>query len=217
VCRARGVLLHSDAAQSIGKLPLDVAALGVDLLSLSAHKFCGPKGVGALYVAPAARPWLAPQLLGGGHERGLRSGTLATHQIAGFAAAARIARAEGAAESQRVTALRERLEQRLAQLPGVQFNGHRQQRLPGIVSVSFAGVHGESLVAGIEELAVATGAACDSATGEPSYVLRALGLSAQLARATLRLSLGRFTTEAEVDLAAHAIGRELQRLRAAAP
>jgi cysteine desulfurase len=217
VCHARGVLLHSDAAQSIGKLPLDVAALGVDLLSLSAHKFCGPKGIGALYVAPAARPWLASQVLGGGHERGLRSGTLATHQIAGFGAAARIAGAEGADEARRVTALRDRLERQLAALPGVQFNGHREHRLPGVVSASFAGVNGESLVAGLEELAVATGAACDSATGEPSYVLRALGLAPELAQATLRLSLGRFTTEADVDLAAAAIARELQRLRAVAP
>lgn len=217
VCRERGVLLHSDAAQSAGRIPVEVEALGVDLLSLSAHKLYGPKGVGALYVAPSARPWLLPLLYGGGHEGGLRPGTPAMHQVAGFAAAARRVIEERPAEGARLARLGRRLEGALAATPGVVFNGHREQRLPGLVSVSFEGVEGESLVAGLAELALSSGSACDSATGEPSQVLRALGHGPELAQATLRLSLGRFTTEPEVDAAARAIDREVRRLASAAP
>lgn len=216
-CRERGVLLHTDAAQSAGRLPMDVAALGADLVSLSAHKLYGPKGVGALYVAPRARPWVQPLLLGGGQERGLRPGTVPLHQAAGFAAAARLVRNEGSADAQRCAALAGRLAAQLASLPGLRFNGHPRRCLPGFLSVSVEGVEGESLLAGLGELALSSGSACDSAVAEPSYVLRAIGLSAGLAQATLRISLGRFTTEADVDLAAAAIRREVVRLRAVAP
>lgn len=216
-CREHGVLLHSDAAQSVGRVPLSVRALGVDLLSLSAHKLYGPKGVGALYVGSGARPWLAPLMHGGGHERGLRPGTPATHQAAGFAAAARRIMTLRPDEPARLARLGQRLEAALAPIPGIVFNGHRTHRLPGFVSVSFEGVEGESLVTGLPQLALASGAACDSASGEPSYVLRALGHGPELAQATLRLSLGRYSTEQEVDAAARAIGLEVRRLRAVAP
>lgn len=217
LCRERGVLLHSDAAQSAARIPISVSALGVDLLSLSAHKLYGPKGVGALYVGPAARAWLQPLTWGGGHERGLRPGTPATHQLVGFGTAARLQRARREEEGARLARLGRRLEAALAATPGVAFNGHRQHRLPGLVSVSFADVEGESLVAGLPDLALSNGAACDSATGEPSFVMRALGRPPELAQATLRLSLGRFTTEAEVDAAAEQIDREVRRLSAIAP
>jgi cysteine desulfurase len=216
-CRERGVLLHTDAAQSAGRLPMDVAELGADLVSLSAHKLYGPKGVGALYVAARARPWVQPLLLGGGQERGLRPGTVPLHQVAGFAAAARLVRDEGSADAQRCAALAGRLSAQLASLPGLRFNGHPGRRLPGFLSVSVEGVEGESLLAGLGELALSSGSACDSALAEPSYVLRAIGLSSGLAQATLRISLGRFSTEADVDLAAAAIRREVVRLRAVAP
>jgi cysteine desulfurase len=216
-CRERGVLLHSDAAQSAGRIPVSVGALGVDLLSLSAHKLYGPKGIGALYVGPAARPWLLPTAWGGGHEQGLRPGTPATHQAAGFGAAARRLREGLDLEGPRLAALGRRLEAALAATPGVIFNGHRERRLPGVVSASFVDVEGESLVTALEGLAVSSGAACDSASGEPSYVLRALGRPPELAQSTLRLSLGRFTTEADVDAAAEAIDREVRRLAAVAP
>ncbi len=217
ICRERDVLLHSDAAQSAGRIPLTVAALGVDLLSLSAHKLYGPKGIGALYVGPTARPWLLPLLYGGGHEGGLRPGTPALHQVAGFAAAARRLLEERPGEGARLERLGRRLEAALAATPGVVFNGHRSQRLPGLVSVSFHGVEGESLVAGLPGLALSSGAACDSATGEPSFVLRALGHGPDLAQATLRVSLGRFSTEQDVDAAARAIDHQVRRLAAVAP
>ncbi len=216
-CRERGVLLHTDAAQSAGRIPVSVGALGADLLSLSAHKLYGPKGVGALYVGPAARPWLLPLLQGGGHEGGLRPGTPAIHQVAGFAAACRRVLEERPSEAQRLGRLGKRLEAALAGIPGIVFNGHRESRLPGLVSVSFHDVEGESLVAGLPGLALSAGAACDSATGEPSYVLRALGHGPDLAQATLRLSLGRYTTEQDVDAAAAAIDLEVRRLAAVAP
>jgi cysteine desulfurase len=218
VCRERpDVLLHTDAAQSAGRLPLDVAALGVDLLSLSAHKLCGPKGVGALYVSPRARPWIAPQLLGGGQERGLRAGTLPTHQVAGFGAAARFAHDEGASDASRCRALRLRLEALLGALPGVSINAEASPRSPGILSACFSGVDGESLMAALPQLALSAGAACDSANGEPSYVLRALGLSPELADSTLRISLGRFTTALEIETAAATIAGAVDRLQALAP
>jgi len=217
VCRAQGVPLHVDAAQSAGKLPIDVKALGVDLLSLTAHKMYGPKGVGALYVRPDWRVTLQPLLLGGGHERGLRSGTLPVHQIAGFGVACALAMAEGPADAQRIGTLRERLWRGLCDLPGVLLNGHPSQRVAGILNVSFTGVEGESLLAGLQELALSSSAACNSDTDEPSYVLRALGRDTQTAQASLRFSLGRFSVEADVDLAAAAVRREFTRLRAVAP
>jgi cysteine desulfurase len=217
VCRDRGVLLHADAAQSAGRLPVDLHALGVDLLSLSAHKLYGPKGVGALVVSTRARPCLEPQLAGGGQERGLRPGTVAVHQAVGFAAAVRLVRAGRDAESARLGLLGDRLAAALQALGGVRINGAGAPRLPGFVSASFDGVEGESLVAGLAELAVASGAACDSATGEPSHVLRALGVSPERAQATLRLTLGRGTTAADVECAIAAVSREVQRLRAIAP
>lgn len=217
LCRERGVPLHSDAAQSVGKVPLAVAAAGVDLLSFTAHKLYGPKGVGALVVCPAARAWLQPQQLGGGHERGLRSGTPATHQIVGFGVAARIAADRLSADAARLRALRDRLWARIERLPGVHRNGHPERCLPGLLSVSFEDVDGESLVAGLEELAVSTGSACSSAVPEPSAVLRALGVPESLAESTLRISLGRGTSAADVEAAGAAIERELARLRAAAP
>ncbi|MFM7626731.1 MAG: cysteine desulfurase family protein, partial [Gammaproteobacteria bacterium] len=214
LCRARDVLVHTDAAQSAGKLPIDLAALGVDLLSLSAHKMYGPKGVGALVVTPRARPWVEPLLWGGPQERGLRAGTPATHQIAGFGVAAALAAAQLAADAAHTGALVARLSAALADLPGLRFNDHPSARLPGLVSLSIAGVEGESLIDALPQLAVSSGAACDSTSGEPSYVLRAFGLPPELAQSTLRIAFGRFNTAAEADLAAAAIRDAVMRLRA---
>ena len=213
LCATQGVLLHSDASQAVGKLPVDVGALGVDFLALTAHKFYGPKGIGALYVREAARPRIAPIQFGGGHERGLRSGTLPTHQVAGFGIAASLARAQGAADAAHACELSTRLWRALESMPGVSLNGDPLQRVPGLLNVSYEGVEGESLVTGLAEIAVSTGSACSSATREPSYVLRALGRSTELAQSSLRISLGRFTTAAEVDRAAAVIRREVVRLR----
>lgn len=209
----RGVLLHTDASQAAGKLPVDVAALGVDFLSLTAHKFYGPKGIGALYVREGARPRIAPIQFGGGHERGLRSGTLPTHQIVGFGTAAALAAAQGGADAAHARDLAVRLCRELEDIPGVEFNSQLERNVPGLVNVSFPGIEGESLVTGLTGIAVSTGSACSSATREPSYVLRALGRSPELAQSSLRLSLGRFSTAAEVDEAATAIRDEVRRLR----
>lgn len=217
LCRARGVLLHSDAAQAAGKIPLDVHALPLDFVSITAHKLYGPKGVGALYVRAEARAHLQPILFGGGQERGLRPGTLPTHQIAGFGVACDLARRELTAERGRLAGLRERLWRGLATLGGVHANGEGAQCVPGILNVSFEGVEGESLVAGLHELAVATGSACNSASAEPSYVLRALGRDTQLAQSSLRLSFGRFSLPEHIDIAVAAIGREVRRLRGLSP
>jgi cysteine desulfurase len=213
LARARGVLVHADASQAVGKVPVDVAQLGVDFLSLTAHKFYGPKGIGALYVRESARPKIAPIQFGGGHERGLRSGTLPTHQIVGLGAAAAIARAQGAADAAHARDLAGRLWREIEPIPGVAFNGHRDQRVPGILNVSFAGVEGESLITGLASIAVSSGSACSSATREPSYVLRSLGRSTELAQSSLRLSLGRFTTAADVDQAATDIRDHVARLQ----
>lgn len=214
VCRERGVLLHSDASQSAGKIDCDVATLGVDFLSFTAHKMYGPKGIGALYVRESARPSIAPIQFGGGHERGLRSGTLATHQVIGFSVAAMRAGETRAQDAAATRSLRARLTRALEGIPGVLFNTlPGEQSLPGILNVSFEGVEGESLVTGLGDLAVSTGSACSSATREPSYVLRALGRDTELAQSSLRLSFGRFTTEAEIDEAAGALRREVSRLR----
>jgi cysteine desulfurase len=217
LCRARGVLLHSDAAQAAGKTPVDVHALPLDFAAITAHKLYGPKGIGALYVRPEARAHLQPILFGGGQERGLRPGTLPTHQVAGFGVACDLARRELPGEYTRLAALRDRLWQGLAMLEGVYLNGEDAARVPGILNVSFAGVEGESLVAGLHELAVATGSACNSASAEPSYVLRALGRDTQLAQSSLRLSFGRFTAPEHIDAAAAAIRREVTRLRGLSP
>jgi cysteine desulfurase len=217
LCRARGVLLHVDAAQSAGKLPLAVVRDAIDLLSLTAHKLNGPKGVGALCVRRNPRLGLVPLIYGGGQERGLRSGTLPTHQIVGMGAACRIAAAEMAEEGPRIARLRMRLWAALESLPGVWLNGDGTRRVPGILNVSFEGVEGESLLLALSDLAVSSGSACASLRGEPSYVLRALGRSEQLAQSSLRLSLGRYTTTEEIDRAAARIGAEVERLRAIAP
>ena len=212
VTRARGILLHTDASQAVGKLPVDVDALGVDLLSLTAHKFYGPKGVGALYVREAMRPRIAAIQFGGGHERGLRSGTLPTHQLVGLGVAAVLAGEQGAADAAHARDLTRRLRRELESMPGVQFNS-QHDGVPGILNASFAGVEGESLVTALSELAVSTGSACSSASREPSYVLRALGRDTERAQSSLRLSLGRFTTAADVDAAATSIRFQLGRLR----
>lgn len=211
--RARGVLLHTDASQAVGKLPVNVDALGVDLLSCTAHKLYGPKGVGALYVRESARPRIAPILFGGGHERGLRPGTLATHQLVGFGAAAALAGAQGERDDAHLRDLGARLRRELETIPDAQFNGAHEPRVPGIVNVSLPGVEGEALITGLDDLAVSSGSACNSAAREPSYVLRALGRSTELAQSSLRLSLGRFSSAAEIDAAATRIRDEVARLR----
>lgn len=212
-CRERGVLFHVDAAQSAGKLPLDVETLCIDMMSLTAHKAYGPKGVGALYVRRKPPVGLRPILHGGGQESGIRSGTLATHQIVGMGAAFEIAAAEREADVNRLRVLRDRLWQGIAAVGDVELNGHPQQRVTNLLNVSFHGVEGESLQFALRELAVSAGAACSSASEAASYVLRALGRSDQLAQSSLRFSLGRFTTEAEIDVAIAAVQREVRRLR----
>ena len=217
LCRERDIPLHSDCAQAAGKIPLDLAALGVDFASFTAHKLYGPKGIGALYVRRGARGLLQPLTYGGGQERSLRPGTLATHQIVGFGAACELAARELPTDSARFAALSARLWRGLAGLGGTHLNGADAPRLPGTVNVSFEGVHGESLVAGLAAIAVSTGAACNSVSPDPSYVLRALGRDTQLAQSSLRFSLGRPTTEAEIDIAISAVKGELARLRALSP
>ena len=221
ITRARGILLHSDAAQAVGRVPVDVGALGVDLLSFTAHKLYGPKGVGALYVRRRRpRVPLAPIIDGGGHERGLRSGTLNVPGIVGFGAAADICRTELAAEGERIGRLRDRLLAALeARLDGVTVNGSMDQRLPHNLNVSFAGVEGESLLVGLDDVAVSSGAACTTASPglEPSHVLRAIGLPDELARASLRFGLGRWTTEEEIDYAADKVSSLVERLRQLSP
>lgn len=216
-CRRSGALLHVDAAQAAGRMPIDVAALDVDLMSLSAHKIHGPVGVGALYVRREPRPTLVPLQFGGGQEGGLRSGTLAVHQIAGMGAAFRLAATEGPPESARLAGLRDRLWQALRALPGSHLNGHAERRAPHILNVSFEGVDGEALLYALGDVAVASGAACSAESGEPSYVLRALGRDDALAQASLRFSLGRPTTVEEVDTAAARVRAAVARLRALAP
>jgi cysteine desulfurase len=215
VCRARDVLLHVDAAQSAGKVAIDVRAMPIDLLSLSAHKMYGPKGVGALYVRrePAVR--LIAQIHGGGHERGMRSGTLATHQIVGMGEACAILEHEMDAENERILALRERLWSHLRQLPGTTLNGHPGRRLPGNLNVSFADVDGETLLIALDDVAVSSGSACTSASVEPSYVLRAIGVPDELAHASLRFTIGRYTTEDEVDHVARRVVEVVSGLRSA--
>jgi cysteine desulfurase len=217
ICRERGVILHVDAAQGAGKLPLDVNRDGIDLLSLTAHKVYGPKGIGALCVRREPRLGLVPLLFGGGQERGLRSGTLPTHQAVGMGVAFRLARERMRDEAARIGDLRDWLRAELERLPGVLLNGDRTRSVPGILNMSFDGVEGESLLLALSDIALSSGSACASTSSAPSYVLRALGRSDRLAQSSLRMSLGRFTRREDVERAAQRIAHEVDRLRAVAP
>lgn len=214
VLRERGVVLHVDAAQAAGKLTVDVEHLKADLLSLSAHKVYGPKGIGALYVRRAPDVRVVSQIHGGGHERGMRSGTLPTHQIVGMGKAFEIAGQQLEEEFERIEGLRDQLFDNLRELSGVVVNGSADHRVPGIINISFNGVDAESLMLALRDLAVSSGSACSSATVEPSYVLRGIGLTAPQAHQALRFSLGRYTTSAEVEFAASRIIDSVTRLRA---
>lgn len=212
--RPRGIIFHVDAAQSAGKVPIDLRKLSVCLMSFSAHKVYGPKGIGALYVCSSPQTLIEPIIHGGGHEKGMRSGTLATHQIVGMGEAFELARQEMQKDDQHIEALRARLIAGIEPLGGLHINGCQKHRSPGILNVSFEGVEGESLLFALRELAVTSGSACTSATREGSYVLRALGRPDHLAQSSIRFSLGRFSTEQEVDFAIKLVNAEVPRLRA---
>jgi cysteine desulfurase len=218
ICREKKVFFHTDAAQAVGKIPLDVEAMNIDLLSISGHKIYGPKGIGALYVRRKPRVRLVPLIVGGGQERGFRSGTLPTPLCVGLGAAAEIAMKEMDSEAERLTRLQQRmlkgLKERLAE---IYVNGDLDHRIPGNLNISFAYVEGESLMMGIKNLAVSSGSACTSASLEPSYVLRALGVDEELAHTSLRIGLGRFTTEHEVDTAVEELVRHVNKLREMSP
>ena len=217
LCRSKGIIFHVDAAQATGKVAIDLNVLKVDLMSLCAHKTYGPKGIGALYVRRKPRVRLEAQMHGGGHERGFRSGTLATHQIVGMGEAFRYAREEMAAENERIRMLRDRLMQGLQQMEEVYINGDMDHRVPHNLNMSFNFVEGESLIMAIKEIAVSSGSACTSASLEPSYVLRALGRSDELAHSSIRFTLGRFTTEEEVDYAIKLLAAKIGKLRDLSP
>ncbi len=217
ITRGRGILLHTDAAQSAGKVPIDVDAMNVDLLSLSAHKIYGPKGIGALYVRRKPRVRLEAQMHGGGHERGMRSGTLATHQIVGMGEAFRIAKAEMTAENERIRMLRDRLMAGFKDVEEVYINGDLQHRIAGNLNISFNFVEGESLIMALKDLAVSSGSACTSASLEPSYVLRALGRNDELAHSSIRFTLGRFTTKEDVDYTIQLVKEKIGKLREMSP
>ena len=217
LCRARGVIFHCDAVQAAGKLPIDLATLKVDLLTITAHKMYGPKGIGALYVRRKPRVRIEPQIHGGGHERGFRSGTLATHQIVGFGEAARIAKLEMATDNERIRLLRDRLWRGLSSMEAVVLNGDLERRVPGNLNVSFNYVEGESLIMAIKDIAVSSGSACTSASLEPSYVLRALGRSDELAHSSIRFTLGKFTTAEEIDYAVNLVKTKVTKLRELSP
>lgn len=217
ICRERGVAFHVDAAQSAGKLPLNVETMNVDLLSITAHKSYGPKGIGVLYVRRKPPLGLRPLVYGGGQENGLRSGTLPTHQIVGMGVAFEIGEREREADVARIGVLRDRLWQGLVGLGGVELNGHPEQRVASLLNVCFHNVEGESLRFALRDLAVSSGSACASGSDEASYVLRALGRSDQLAQSSIRFSLGRFTTADEVDRAIASVTREVTRLRSLSP
>lgn len=217
VTRNAGVLFHVDAAQSAGKIPLDMETMKVDLLSMSGHKMYGPKGVGALYVRRKPRVRLEAQMHGGGHERGMRSGTLATHQIVGMGEAAQVAKEGMADEAVRMLALRERFWNGISDIEEVYINGDEEHHLPGAINVSIAFVEGESLIMSLKDLAVSSGSACTSASLEPSYVLRALGLNDELAHSSLRFSFGRFTTEEDIDVAVAQLREAVDKLRELSP
>jgi cysteine desulfurase len=213
ICREQGVLSHTDAAQSFGKVPLDVQVLGVDMLSLSGHKIYGPKGIGALYVRRQDGLALDAQIHGGGHEMGMRSGTLPTHQIVGLAAAAKLMQAQMSSETQRIDMLRDRFVSHLQQIPEVHLNSPITQSIPHIVNVAFGGVDGETLLLALNNIAVSTGSACNSASVEPSHVLTGIGMSRELADASLRFSFGRYTQVPDIDAAATHVADVLGRLR----
>ncbi|MBL8378840.1 MAG: IscS subfamily cysteine desulfurase [Burkholderiales bacterium] len=217
LCRAKGIIFHVDAAQATGKVAIDLASLKVDLLSMSAHKTYGPKGVGALYVRRKPRVRLEAQIHGGGHERGFRSGTLPTHQIVGMGEAFRIAREEMAVENERIRMLRDRLLAGLSDMEEVYVNGDLEARVPHNLNMSFNFVEGESLIMAIKEIAVSSGSACTSASLEPSYVLRALGRSDELAHSSIRFTIGRFTTAEEVDYAVNLLKSKIGKLRDLSP
>jgi len=217
ICRKRGIIFHCDAVQAAGKLPIDLATLKVDLMTISAHKMYGPKGIGALYVRRKPRVRIEPQIHGGGHERGFRSGTLATHQIVGFGEAARLAKLEMATDNERIRALRDRLWKGISSMEEVVVNGDMERRIPGNLNVSFNYVEGESLIMAIKDIAVSSGSACTSASLEPSYVLRALGRSDELAHSSIRFTLGKYTTEEEVDYAVDLVQTKVAKLRELSP
>ncbi len=217
LCRARGIIFHVDATQSVGKLPINLSELKVDLMSFSAHKLYGPKGIGGLYVCRKPRIRLEAQIHGGGHERGMRSGTLPVHQIVGMGEACRIAKEEMAAEMVRLRVLRNRLWNGIKDIEEVYLNGDLERGAPGILNVSFNYVEGESLIMALKDLAVSSGSACTSASLEPSYVLRALGMNDELAHSSIRFSLGRFTTEEEIDYAIDLVHKSINRLRDLSP
>ena len=217
ICRSKGIIFHCDAVQAAGKIPIDLQKLKVDLLTVTAHKVYGPKGIGALYVRRKPRVRIEPQIHGGGHERGLRSGTLPTHQIVGMGEAFRIAKLEMAAESERIRSLRDRLLAGFKDMEEVYVNGDIERRIPGNLNVSFNFVEGESLIMGIKDVAVSSGSACTSASLEPSYVLRALGRSDELAHSSIRFTIGRFTTEEEIDYAVRLLRAKIGKLRELSP
>jgi len=217
ICRAKGIIFHCDAVQGGGRIEIDVQKFKVDLLTITAHKIYGPKGIGALYVRRKPRVRIEPQIHGGGHERGFRSGTLATHQIVGFGEAARIARLEMAADGERIRALRERLWRGVSSMEAVVLNGDLERRIPGNLNVSFNYVEGESLIMAIKDIAVSSGSACTSASLEPSYVLRALGRSDELAHSSIRFTLGKYTTEQEIDYAVNLVKTKVTKLRELSP
>lgn len=213
VCRRRGVVFHVDGAQSVGKIPVDVGPMKIDLLSISGHKIYGPKGIGALYVRREPPLRIAATIHGGGHERGMRSGTLATHQIVGIGCAARICAQELETESTRILRLRNRLWSHFQQIPGVTLNGSESHRVPGLLNVAFEGIQDESLLMALDDVAVSSGSACTSATVEPSYVLQELGIPYELAASSIRFSIGRFTTEEDVDYAGKRVAEIVSTLR----
>jgi len=217
ICRSKGIIFHCDAVQAAGKIPVDLQKLKVDLLTVTAHKVYGPKGIGALYVRRKPRVRIEPQIHGGGHERGLRSGTLPTHQIVGMGEAFRIARREMGTESERIRALRDRLLAGFKDMEEVYVNGDMERRIPGNLNISFNFVEGESLIMGIKDVAVSSGSACTSASLEPSYVLRALGRSDELAHSSIRFTIGRFTTEEEIDYAVRLLRAKIGKLRELSP
>ena len=217
LCKQRGIIFHCDAVQGGGRIEIDMQKLKADLLTITAHKMYGPKGIGALYVRRKPRVRIEAQIHGGGHERGFRSGTLATHQIVGFGEAARLAKLEMATDNERVRALRDRLLKSVREIEEVYVNGSLEHRIPHNLNVSFNFVEGESLIMAVKDIAVSSGSACTSASLEPSYVLRALGRSDELAHSSIRITLGRFTTQEEVDFAADLIKKKVAKLRELSP
>ncbi|MBB3256439.1 cysteine desulfurase [Paraburkholderia bannensis] len=217
ICREKGIVFHVDAAQSTGKAPIDLQKLKVDLMSFSAHKTYGPKGIGALYVRRKPRIRIEAQMHGGGHERGMRSGTLATHQIVGMGEAFRIAREEMATENERVRMLRDRLLKGLSEIEETYVNGDMEKRVPHNLNISFNFVEGESLIMAVKDVAVSSGSACTSASLEPSYVLRALGRNDELAHSSIRFTVGRFTTEQDVDYVINLLKTKIAKLRELSP